>query len=611
MGCGAGVLSNVQAGVDCSTEEELQAACAILPKETRARLMGALESVAKAAAVDFSDLCVGGGCTIEKTEWRAITLEQLGALISHIRRRCELEVWVSCNPKNPVKLTPDTVNLYDAVHFVVSPATECRRCSYVELVADEVQKPNWFVSHWWGEVIVDFIKCLTEHSLRRGLDSRTGTFHRKDKQSGHYWVCAYANNQWDLGSDVTLDPAHSSFFKAIELSEGVLQVIDREAVTYSRIWCRFENFVALTTFSDKLYDMSTAVEWHDRHDIVVADHHASVLCDHRGDHNSSEANPPHGRGKGMATQDYTRIAQAAFPHRLAAMAMTCKLTDAQSSVEADRRSILNSICGHELSSEPPSEHEKFDQLDARLRGRFAASTWSKASSSKGDWGFAEYPKAVNESSIQSLMIQLGSQETSSNKMSDGEISALGRAIPETLWQFKLELARCVQWKIADIATLSEGISRAVDLQEFVIRFIQGDPLSDEAVKLLSQGISRAVNLKTCSFDLDRAPLSDAALQDLAKHLPQKVEDLLLTSIGTRYTDAGLTALGSRIPATLKSMRVCLRGNATFTGKGLIALANALPLGMTKLTVMVDDNLQGHWDKAVKAHFARVPPSYGY
>ena len=53
--------------------------------------------------------------------------------------------------------------------------------SLVELVATAEQLPLYFVSHWWGEPVVDFVKCLDQHSTDRKLGA-----------NGAYWVCAYA-----------------------------------------------------------------------------------------------------------------------------------------------------------------------------------------------------------------------------------------------------------------------------------------------------------------------------------------------------------------------------------------------------------------------------------
>ena len=51
-------------------------------------------------------------------------------------------------------------------------------------------------------------------------------------------VCAYANNQWDLGGDVTNDPANSSFWRALDQAEGMISVIDKNAICFTRVWAR-------------------------------------------------------------------------------------------------------------------------------------------------------------------------------------------------------------------------------------------------------------------------------------------------------------------------------------------------------------------------------------
>ena len=72
---------------------------------------------------------------------------------------------------------------------------------------------------------------------------------------------------------MTDDPAQSSFHKAIALSKGVVSVIDTTATCFTRIWCDYEVYVALTTAAGackydeedgsripKTYDMVTYVE---------------------------------------------------------------------------------------------------------------------------------------------------------------------------------------------------------------------------------------------------------------------------------------------------------------------------------------------------------------
>ena len=72
-----------------------------------------------------------------------------------------------------------------------------------------------------------FLRCLERHAADHELGDDAA-----------YWVCAYANNQHELGADVdNPDPSQSAFARAIELADKkVLSVIDEEGVTFDRIW---------------------------------------------------------------------------------------------------------------------------------------------------------------------------------------------------------------------------------------------------------------------------------------------------------------------------------------------------------------------------------------
>ena len=73
----------------------------------------------------------------------------------------------------------DTVNLYDVNNYIIKPETEEKQCSYVELVAPagtRAQTPKWFVSHWWGEPVMDFIACVEEHAKVRALNQEEAVY---------------------------------------------------------------------------------------------------------------------------------------------------------------------------------------------------------------------------------------------------------------------------------------------------------------------------------------------------------------------------------------------------------------------------------------------------
>ena len=140
---------------------------------------------ANSLGLDFS--CFGTKSTpIPDPAQRGIKLHQLLALKAFIEKHAEesgeLILWVDRNGKPNHK---DSLNLYDLVKYVVNPATAEHKCSFVELVTPEGKEdtaiPQWFVSHWWGEPVLDFIKCTQEHARVRELG-----------EDACYWVCAYA-----------------------------------------------------------------------------------------------------------------------------------------------------------------------------------------------------------------------------------------------------------------------------------------------------------------------------------------------------------------------------------------------------------------------------------
>ena len=110
-------------------------------------------------------------CSLAATEFRGITLTQLRDLWTKIAGLADedgyLQDWKDYGGKMCHK---DTVNLYDVVDYLVKPETLARKCSYVELVAPpgtKAQTPRWFVSHWWGEPVKDFIKAVEYHARQR------------------------------------------------------------------------------------------------------------------------------------------------------------------------------------------------------------------------------------------------------------------------------------------------------------------------------------------------------------------------------------------------------------------------------------------------------------
>ena len=169
------------------------------PRVFGAALMALMAAFPTHPSVSFDDLLVeGSGCTIEQTEMRAITTAQLACVRGHVERRCLPERW---RDWEGAELLPRTVTLYDATAYAIKPATKKRRCSFVELIATGAQRPAWFVSHWWGEAIFDFITCLCQHQHDRNLADGTAYWVRENSSEHapsaqpHARTCSSASAQ--------------------------------------------------------------------------------------------------------------------------------------------------------------------------------------------------------------------------------------------------------------------------------------------------------------------------------------------------------------------------------------------------------------------------------
>lgn len=75
---------------------------------------------------------------------------------------------------------------------------------------------------------------LSRHAHVRQLELNTA-----------FWVCAYANNQHHLEADVGENPRRSSFYRAMQRCEGVVLLLDDQATPFLRIWCCFEEAIAV------------------------------------------------------------------------------------------------------------------------------------------------------------------------------------------------------------------------------------------------------------------------------------------------------------------------------------------------------------------------------
>ena len=337
-------------------------------------------------------------CVIPKVEERGITLRQLRFIYKHVEARCKREKWTNIHGES---LTPEKVNLYDVNKYVILPLTEKTEKSFVEMIARKPQKPRWFVSHYWGEPLKDFIECLSQHvsDFRIGHKEEGGQM----DETVPVWVCAYANAQWKLDEYLSDDPANTAFAKAMEISKGTISILDKDGIVFNRVWCIYELYRTMLDSANVTDHDDSKQRTKTRYCVYTAHKHnfeysidilprwtkwipcvsrpIRYILSGKQIRYDEHARKAVGLCPGGAPCD--RIGAHAranresyFPFQLIQTSIQVKVEKAQSSFDSDRVHILNSIIGRkgdELNATPPESHPKYAELNNTLTANFAAS----------------------------------------------------------------------------------------------------------------------------------------------------------------------------------------------------------------------------------------------
>lgn len=394
-----GSAASLSAFLQATPEDELTRCLLDVGEENRQQLMMALaESTTEDSSIsdpsEFASLTGNRSCLhISLVEERGILPRQLEALVGFIRARCndsdEISGWTDLRTSDSLRLS--SINLYSVTHWIIKPLTAAARCSYVEAIAMDAtsQVPSWFVSHWWGEAIVDFLKCVQTHQQVRTLPDLSA-----------YWVCAYANNQHELGTELGSDPMQSSFLKAMHLSNGVLLILDPSATPFSRVWCCFEEgVVALAArglvSTDYLnVDRTTLKELAARDgkegrrpplllDIATVDElNPQLLTDGLTD-KEQEMEKSH-QFHFSCPSGWTAKSKRehAFPLEIIRLGLQVNISSSSSSLGIDKTRIINSLAGENqaaLDKFPPNEsHANITIVNQVLQSMFAIAGWRQA-----------------------------------------------------------------------------------------------------------------------------------------------------------------------------------------------------------------------------------------
>jgi len=576
---------------------------------------------------------------IPDTEHRAISVDQLAQILTFIDLHCRSwHDFFQTSPTVGQMLTLEMMNLYHLDAWLIRPATQEHDCSMVELLATKPQTPQWFISHWWGEPVQAFTSCVQLHQEIRQLPG-----------SACYWVCAYANRQHSLSQEVSADPRDSSFFRALKLSEGVLLILDEAtpssgpATPFTRIWCAFEEFVALTAREgDSAVDATRMLL-----DIAAAEKgkpqlltDGVALADEEGARRLGAGYPA---GKVRSDREKS------FPLEVLRAGLTLELEKAQASMEADRIHILNCIAGRPLDEEPLASDPSYDKVNQTLRAIFAVAGWRQAVE-RDIVEVLKLPEVLGDSQREDLVLDF----TGSMGLTDGSAMPLARCLalaplstalrrlevscrwcPEISHDFLMTLAPAFPTKLEKLVLRFgfaakkvheeglEAVAKAMprSLTELFLDFADGSHLGDSSLKAIAESLPKTLEHLTLGM-AGWVKLTDQGLEFLQHHLPQhltslkldlfimitatRIGDMGLASLasklgkldrlqtldlsfkGLHIGDGGLSAIAAALPEGLRNLRLVLDKCATLTDAGLSALGEHLPTGLEKLQLFCND-----------------------
>mmetsp|Transcript_90594 Transcript_90594/g.207310 ORF Transcript_90594/g.207310 Transcript_90594/m.207310 type:complete len:627 (+) Transcript_90594:79-1959(+) len=525
-----------------------------------------------------------------RTELRAISITDLVRLSKFITEKCATYGWV--DPRNNEVIdSAKEVNLYNLVYNFVGPVTAPvghevaeealvigldgevpggvaqeeqhdgrRRFRYVrgvppgakkgasdpfvrtfsgsfaELLFNRERAAAYFVSHWWGEPVLDFVVCIQEHAKVHKLGE------------GLYWVCAYANSQTHIADELGEGgPLESPFFKALQRAEGAVLVVDATSTVTTRMWCGFENVVINRQGKD----------------LAVAT--AAGGCGHVL--TIAPAPADQGYGDTMARELHTQRQQG-FPADRLGKAVQTRLEEAVASNPEDEKMIVD-VVKDRLGG--------FDHANAGLRVLASVSLFGlEIADSATAKALNEAPepyelfgtaKTLNTATMCGLRLHMcNALCLICEKLGDTEVEALGRGLEvgQVLTNVQLFFQGCNKLGDTGVQALSRSLEAVKGLTTLTLQFQTCPKLGNTGVEALSRGLAAANNLTKLDLTFrDCKKLGDPGVVALGHGLEaaKDLTRLVMSFSGCdKLGDAGVVALSRGLAASkLSCLQLDLRG----------------------------------------------------
>ena len=363
--------------------------------------------------------------------------------------------------------------MHDLVHHFVEPETRARRCSYVEQVARGPQRPQWAVLHSWGDPVLDFIACVTQHaqdhtaprrqlakptasSLSYGFDDEKNetyeTVFPPADESTTYWIRAFAVNQHELSAEA--DPSQANSAEAVEAAGGrVLSVLDVRGGAFSRLWYCLELSLGHGKTTNEFY--TTTADFPKPNPRGGAPERLAV---------GLTAGPCEADLHAGAVVEQTRR-QMDFPLELIQRAFEVSVQAAEASETTDRTHILNYIAGRRggfLDKIPPEACPEYDEVSAKLAGLFAAYAWRLLLASGADMD--ECARRLEASRLLSLTLDFSDCEL----QTDGTLALLSSGLPSTLEELRLNGLKGGKATYEGCRALLDGLETRLELHRLTL-----------------------------------------------------------------------------------------------------------------------------------------------
>lgn len=546
---------------------------------------------------DFSSLLEDSTfCPIEKPEHRGITLVQLCRVLDFVKTFTRKQHWVDIGRNFGQTLVFEQVNLYQARDWVIKPSTTHLSCSFVEVIAHEehLQKPSWYVSHWWGECIQRFTNALVGHATLRGLPMCTP-----------YWVCAYAINQHDIEKSVSCALEDTAFMRAMRLCVGTVLVLDTEATPFKRVWCCFEEALSVSARDGErwmLLDIATIVDQAQGQEkpVIITDGLTppEVAIETREKFMSYGAG---WRRKADREKD--------FPMELIKTGLEVNIMKAEASYGPDRNRILNYIAGRaveELDNDPPSHHDAYDGVNCKLCAIFALAGWPSVCSSA----------VIDRDECWKVQVRFGEalshdvERTEVNlsffgcaSFGDEALANLARSLPPNLEVFTLNLGLCQSLTVEGVLILFAKLpsslrSLSIDfhwchrlddagmvrlagerfppkLECLRLSFMRCPMISDAGFLVLLRSLPSG--LLKLDLNYDSCSVTDASFQDWGDGFPPGLECLALSFACCSVHNVSIAYLTRHLPERLTHLNLNFDGCPDLDGEAITHLVQRLPL----------------------------------